>query len=146
MLTTTQQWWHWYIMMNISSPDNQYINRFIMPLIFILLSLFFIGAILMYISSFKINTVLLMWCHLNTNKHRVNVDDDIYIKWSSMTTILVRKSKFKEWWIDWYIGCLQNLCSSWYINVIIVVCCCLSEDSKKYFCSGKYSFSYTKDP
>ena len=35
--SNTQQWWHWYIMTNTSSSDNQYINRFIMPWIFIFL-------------------------------------------------------------------------------------------------------------
>ena len=57
-LTTTCTMMYQYIMTNISSSDNRYVNRFIMPWIFNLLSLGFIDAILIYISSSTFNTVL----------------------------------------------------------------------------------------
>ena len=67
----------------------------------------------------------------------------IYISiWYQWTQVIINW-KFNAWWIDWYIGCVNNLYSSLYINVIIVVCCCLSEDSKilkKIFLFGKVLF------
>ena len=84
----------------------------------------------------------------NTNSTVLNVDDDIYIPRTLMTTIVIRKWKFMEQWIDWYIGCLKNLCLSWYTNIIIVVCCCFSEEwnvqKQNIFVLWKYSFPYTK--
>ena len=68
--SNTQQWWHWYIMTNISSSDNQYINRFIMPWIFIFLQVWLSLMLIWYIyHRSKFNTVLLVWCHLMSFEH-----------------------------------------------------------------------------